>query len=134
MNNGRKIYTTARLKRFEKELEGIVYVSDIVCMTRYAPTGEVFLTIGGGGIKPEGKEDVFFSSERDCVESYIKNVKKYIKDNGTTLYWRKRPEVQKFSDKSGDRYRIYSRMLATNLDIDEDYFEEHNYLYWMTKS
>jgi hypothetical protein len=60
--------------------------------TRYAPSGEPYVTIFGDRIKPEGEYGVWFSSDIEAVDKFTVAFYDYVKSKMPgLLYWRMRP-------------------------------------------
>jgi hypothetical protein len=60
-----------------------------------APTGERYVTLTSGGIKPEGwPNPAWFNSKDDAVDFWLMEAKHYAREHGTQLYWREKPELE----------------------------------------
>lgn len=60
----------------------------------YAPTGDYYLTIGSGGIKPEGETiGIWCTTEIIALSAMLGAVLKYKTNHPGTIYWRAKPTV-----------------------------------------
>jgi hypothetical protein len=72
---------------------GFAGVAASVDMSR-APTGERYVTLTSGGLKPEGQHvPAWFADEADAIEWWLAEAKPYAEKHGKQLYWRERPEL-----------------------------------------
>lgn len=83
-----------------------------------AVTGEPYLTIVIGGIKPEGLPfPQTRKLEDEAIQAYCHSVRGYCQMvtagnlEGYTLYWRQEPEIE---NAENGQVRVYSRMLISN--------------------
>lgn len=88
-----------------------------------APTGEPYVAICSGGIKPEGKPLKSFPAKEDAINSWIDSVFDYMRGKSdATLYWRERPQID-WNGKSlylinyipNEGYAVYSRFLISSM-------------------
>lgn len=76
--------------------------------TAKCATGEYFVSLTAGGIKPEGYDfPAWFDSQLDAVLAYFNSVREFAKDKTGSLYWRERPSVAHENGK----WQIYSRLV-----------------------
>lgn len=82
---------------------------------RTAENGEPYVTLSSGGFKPEGQPfPERCASPEEAIESYLTHFDMYVWNaiesaEGSTLIWRKRPNLEKHQGK----YSVYSRLLAS---------------------
>jgi len=86
----------------EKYLHKDIWVYPLNAISRWAPTGEGFITYDLGG----------FDSD-EVIEIYIEVFKENIPEGKSTLYWRKRPMLERYKGA----YRVSSRSLFSDKPI-----------------
>jgi hypothetical protein len=74
-----------------------------------APTGERYIAVTNGGIKPEGSD--FPAHHHDmtaAIAAWLVEANKYADNKGAILYWRERPQVEIDWLRRG--WVVYSRL------------------------
>jgi hypothetical protein len=86
-----------------------------------APTGEPYIIMVLGGIKPEGKQYPLMASDLDNLAGrFLDNYDAYIeyKPLRSTLYWRDTPTVRRILDEDGfPWYTLRARFLLSDKPI-----------------
>jgi hypothetical protein len=92
--------------------------------TSYSQTGEHYVAIVPGGIKPEGKSSPFLCmSEGEAVKHWLSAFNDYAKGKTGILYWRERPilDTERLFQASDTNhewpytvYLIWSRLLISD--------------------
>jgi hypothetical protein len=93
-----------------------------------AETGEFYLTVVSGGIKPEGvPHPITCSTPELAIKYWLEAFKEYASDKSGKLYWRERPEVNGWEYLRGFRgqealiverhWVVYSRLLISDKPV-----------------
>lgn len=86
------------------------FVSEYGEPTSRCATGEPYVTLVAGGIKPEGDPyPRWYDSEADAVSEWAQSFDRYAADrNGKRLIWREMPGL-KTNDQ--DKFQVWSRLV-----------------------
>lgn len=76
-----------------------------------APTGEEYLSICNGYVKPQGAPVYRAESDEQAIWLWHSGMVAYLKDHKGTLYWRKRPELDSAV------HAVYARLLVSDKPV-----------------
>ena len=97
------------LQELQDYMESFYKVHPVIGDSAIAPTGESYVTLTLGGVKPEGwyQDQPFTKSEQAAIDAFKLMFDDWRKDqNGDTLYWRICPMVQQQRDTYFLRARL----------------------------
>lgn len=77
-----------------------------------APTGEPYLTLVSGGIKPEGEPAYYYESKAHAIRSWMEFFEALCRHAipGSILYWRRKPFLAEIERK----FSVFSRLLISD--------------------
>lgn len=77
-----------------------------------APTGEPYLTLVSGGIKPEGEPAYYYIDREAAIKSWYEFFEALCRHAlpGSILYWRRKPFLAEIESK----FSVFSRLLISD--------------------
>lgn len=75
-----------------------------------APTGEPYIELCNGYIRPEGAPAFRCGTAEEAIAAWRNGVLAYVSQRGGALYWRCRPVL----DRYDNGYVVYSRLLVSH--------------------
>jgi hypothetical protein len=96
----------------------LLYAAENGPAIAYAPTGEGYVTLMVGGVKPEGEVvPIWCYTATDAVREWVASFYEYTRGRKGRLYWRWRPQVI----CEGGHYQVCARLLITDKPVDPDF-------------
>jgi hypothetical protein len=83
-----------------------------------APTGEPYLTVTSGGVKPEGEPAYYYPEKKQAIATWFECFKAFcqLSGSGYNLYWRRKPFLAEIDGK----FSVFSRFLISDKPVIQD--------------
>lgn len=80
-----------------------------------APTGEPYLTVTSGGVKPEGEPAYYYPEKKQAIETWFSHFRSLCRlaRSGSTIFWRRKP----FLAEINGRFSVFSRFLISEKPV-----------------